>query len=185
MNVKPPVPKQMEGKYVLFAIVLLGVAGGGGGWWYHQHLQRRPLILWGAEAANLILRAPDVELCRLQKKAPAGGASINLLVANGETYEATDCKDATRMRGFLHLRHSLLNDYSFDWSDPESAQREWRYVLRFRDGPKTATILVSDDFGYVQLAETGAKACIQPIAEGVEQVLGLQPQRLCLKTPAT
>lgn len=162
-------PKLVEGKFVLLAIFGLGMAAAGGGWWYQHSLQRRPLDLWGHEAANLILNAGDVKLCRFQP--PTEGTQSTVIEAVGAAFELLDCKDAAGIRGMLNLRHSLLSDYSFDWTDSAGGAQDWRYALRFRDDDHTATLLVSTDFHYALLVETGAKASIRPIARGVRDVI--------------
>lgn len=163
-------PKLVEGKYVLLAVFALSAAAAGGGWWYQHSLQRRPLKLWGHEAAQLMLSAEDVELCRLE---PAShDMPSTAIVADGHAFQPLDCKNAGGIRGILHLRHSLLSDYSFDWTDTASGEDDWRYSLRFRDGEKTATLFISADFRYALLVETGAKACIKPIARGIKDVIG-------------
>ena len=169
-----PPPRLISGKYVLLAVVALGLAGAAGGWWYQHHLQRRALELWGAGAARLILSASDVQLCRIEPS--VGDAKSIGITVDGKGYWANDCIDATRIPGFLHLRHSLLNSYSFDWNDVASGDHHWRYAIRFRDGDQTASILISADFSYAMLAEAGSRACIKPIAHGIEQVFG-QPSK--------
>ena len=158
----------ISGKYALLAVVTLCIAGAGGGWWYQQNLQRRPLALWGRDSAQLILRAGDVELCRLERV--DGARSRDAIEVRGKSYHPIECLNAARIPGFLHLRHSLLNDYSFDWDDVATGEHDWRYALRFRDGDKTASLLISDDFSYALLVETGAQACITPIAGGIKKV---------------
>lgn len=160
---------RIDGKYALLLVLALGVCGAGGAWWYRQGMQRRPLELWGAEAAGLMVHARDVEVCRLE---PATDDDAPAIRADDKLYQAIECLNAERLPGFLHLRHSLLNDHSFAWEDAAGQEIAWRYAIRFRDGEKTATLLISKDFRYALLAETGAKACVSPIAIGIEQVIG-------------
>ena len=160
----------VDGKYALLAVLALGVIGAGGGWWYRQGLQRRPLKLWGGDAAGLFINARDVEVCRLKRA--SDDDAVNMIRAEGHAYQAADCIDAKLLRGFLHLRHSLVNDHSFDWADVSNRGNDWIYVIRFRDGGKKATLLVSADYRDVLLAETGAKVSVKPIASGIEQVIG-------------
>jgi hypothetical protein len=162
-------PKHLASKLMLLAMLAISLAGAGGGWWYQQSLQRRPIQLWGHEAATLMLRAPTVELWRLKPVINGEPASIRI-TAQGDAFEADKRIDVSRAPGFLHLRHSLLSDYSFDWSDSASGKRDWRYALRFADKERTATVLFSGDFHYALLVETGAAASIQPIAAGVEKL---------------
>lgn len=159
-----------DGKYALLAVLALGVIGAAGGWWYRRSLQRRPLELWGGEAAGLIIHARDAEVCRL--KPVSDDDAANAIRVEGKAYQTGDCIDASLLRGFVHLRHSLLNDHSFDWDDDNDPGSDWLYAIRFGDDGKTATLLVSADYRDVLLAETGAKASVKPIAAGIEQVIG-------------
>lgn len=167
-------PKLIDGKYVLLVVLAVGLAGSGGGWWYHQSLQRRPLQLWRGEAAGLFLQAPRVELWQVEKVNPPASPPHQLTTANGDAYRVLKRTNVSRAPGFLHLRHSLLNHYSFNWSDAADGERDWRYALRFVDGVRAATLLVSADFQYAMLAESGAAASIRPIAGGVELLLNEQ-----------
>lgn len=162
-------PKHLGSKLILLAVLAMSLAGAGGGWWYQQSLQRRPLQLWGHEAATLMLRAPTVELWRLKPVTEGKPAAIRI-AAQGDAFEAGKRIDVSRAPGFLHLRHSLLSDYSFDWLESASDKHDWRYALRFADNERTATVLFSDDFHYALLEETGAAASIKPIAAGVEKL---------------
>lgn len=162
-------PRLIDGKYALLVVIALGVAGAGGGWWYQHNLQRHSLELWGHDAARLMLNAPEVDLCTLEQ---TSGTSLSTkIVIEGQSYVTEDCGSVAGRRGFVHLRHSLLNDYSFDWPDPAAGAKRWRYLLRFRDGEKTARLVLADDFHYAMLLETGATACIKPIAAGMKTVL--------------
>lgn len=162
-------PRMIEGKHALLAVLAIGVVGAGAGWWYQHSLQRRPLALWGGNAARLMLYAPDVAFCELEQT--PGEPSSDSIVIAGERYFEHDRQDAARRPGFIHLRNSLLHDYGFDWSDAATGARRWRSMLRFRQDDQTATLVFSDDFQYVMLVETGATACLRPIASGMRDVL--------------
>lgn len=165
----------IDGKLALLVVVGLGVSGAAGGWWYQQKQQRRPLQVWGHEAARLFLQAPQVELWRLTPLAPMASLRVDLVTAEGEQLHATARANVSHARGFLHLRHSLVSDNSFDWSAPEHPDNAtWRYALHFVDGDRTATLLISDDYRAAMLAETGARATIVPIASAIEQLFGEQ-----------
>jgi hypothetical protein len=165
----------IDGKFALLAVVVLGVAGAVGGWWYQQSLQHRPLKLWGHDAARLFLQAPQVELWRLEPVAKMASLAPDFVAANGDAFRIRERVDVSKARGFLHLRHSLVSDHSFDWSaETSSGPRTWRYALRFSDGDRVATLLVSDDFHDAMLAETGAEASISPVAGGIEDLFNEQ-----------
>lgn len=165
----------IDGKLALVVVVLLGVSGAAGGWWYQQQQQRRPLQLWGNEAAQLFLRAPQVELWRLTPVARIASLRLDVVTAKGERFHATDRIDVSHAPGFLHLRHSLVGDNSFDWSAPEVSPRTtWTYALHFVDGDRSATLLISDDCHQAMLAETGARASIAPLAGAIEELFDEQ-----------
>ena len=163
-----PSPKLVEGKYVLIAVLALGIAGSGAGWWYHRSLQRRPLKLWGREAATLFLQAAQVELLRLGPIHPLASSSPDLVTSQGDAFRVLQRVNVSGARGLLHLRHALLSDYSFDWTESTEGGRNWPFALHFRDGTTTATLLISDDFHYAMLAERGTVASIRPMSDGVE-----------------
>jgi hypothetical protein len=162
-------PRFINGKVALLLVVALGVAGASGGWWYQQSLQRRPIRLWGRDAAVLFVSAPHAELWQLEAQDQARSAAPDFMAANQEAFRVLEKVNVSQARGFLHLRHSLLNDHSFEWSaNRASGRRNWRYALRFVDGDRVATLLVSDDFQHAMLGETSTEASISPIAAGVK-----------------
>ncbi|HWB10867.1 MAG TPA: hypothetical protein VG826_16675 [Pirellulales bacterium] len=162
-------PTRIDGKLALVLVLALGVAGAAGGWWYQKGLQRRPIRLWGHEAASLLINAPHAELWRLEPQSDAT-SKPDFMAADGEAFRVVENVDVSQARGFLHLRHSLLSDHSFDWSADSSRRKNWRYALRFVDGDRLATLLVSDDFQGTMLGETSAHASIVPIAAGVKKL---------------
>jgi hypothetical protein len=175
-------PRFSDGKLALFLVLGLGVAGAAGGWWYQQSLQRRPIRLWGRDAAVLFVSAPQAELWRLEAHAKTG--SPDFAAADGEAFRVLHKVNVSQARGFLHLRHSLLSDHSFDWSaDTASGRRNWRYALRFIDGDRVATLLISDDFQHAMLAETSAAASISPIAHGIKTLFDEQLRQSSPGTP--
>jgi hypothetical protein len=160
--------KWIDGKLALLVVLGLGVVGAAGGWWYQQGLQRRPIRLWGHEAATLFISAPHVELWRLEPS--EAGSTPEVATTDGEAFRAVEKVDVSQARGFLHLRHSLLSDPSFDWSSDNAGHKKWDYALRFIDGDRVATLLISDDFQHAMLAETRAEASIGPVADGVKKL---------------
>lgn len=164
-------PRLISGKHVILAVFCVGLAGAIGGWMYHCHLQQRTLTLWGPETAELILRAPRVELWRL---VPVDETveSDQTVEASGVSRRVVERSDATRLPGMTHLRHGLVNDGSFDWSGTDDAcHPAWTHGLRFEDGSRATTLVFDFDCGLVACVETGARGSIKPIAAGTRQVL--------------
>jgi hypothetical protein len=147
-------PKWIDGKLALLLVLAL---------------QQRPIHLWGREAAVLFVNAPRAELWRLETP-PETPSEAELVTADGQRFRVAEKVDVSQARGFLHLRHSLLSDHSFDWSADTSGSKNWRYAVRFVDGDRIATLLVSDDFRYAMLGKTSAEASIVPIAGGVKKL---------------
>ncbi|HEX5443489.1 MAG TPA: hypothetical protein VFW87_06660 [Pirellulales bacterium] len=173
-----PVQGAHLGKYVIAALLAIGLCGAGGGWFYHRQMQRRVIALWGVDAAALILSAPEVEGWKLQA-ADSQPASDGGTVTDGDTvswaggkWRIVETTGAAHAPGMPHLRRRLVQDDSFDWSATPAAQdRIWQYALRFSDGGCQATLLFDADYQCAGLAETGAVASVAPIARGLETVL--------------
>lgn len=168
---EPDEPRLVSGKHVILAVFCIGLLGALGGWAYHRHLQQRTLALWGPETAELILRAPRVEVWRLGP-VEATAASGQTVEAGGVTRRMTKRADATRSPGMTHLRHALVNDSAFDWpGSDEACQPAWTHALRFEDGDRGATLVFDFDCAIVACVETGATGSIEPIAAGTREML--------------
>jgi hypothetical protein len=144
-------PRMIQGKHAILAIFAIGLIGGAGSWWYYHVLQRRVLELWGPEAAALMVHAPRAEALWL---APAGAHDgLDDVDLGGTHFAVRQRADVSRSAGLIHLRHSLINDRSFDWSAPESdCHPRWEYALRFTDGDQSATVLVASNCRCARLA---------------------------------
>lgn len=170
-DISPPRQGNQQGKYVIAALVALGLVGASGGWLYHRQMQRRAVGLWGGEAAELIVSAPHVEAWRLEA-GPSTNDADEVVSWRGSERKITARVDVTHSPGMPHLRHRLAQDASFDWSfagDGENAT--WQYALRFFDGGKRATLLFDLDRQLVALAETGATGSIAPIGDALKTLL--------------
>jgi hypothetical protein len=165
-----PEPKLIEGKYAILAVIAIGLAGAVGGWWYRSQLQRRAIALWGREAAELMQRAPRVELLSLApQNDDVERDAENSLSFGDARLGIAERIDVSRAPGLIHLRHSLISDQSFAWSVPlETCQPHWPCALRFADGEHSATLLVDFDCRQALLAERNARVSIEPMAKGLE-----------------
>lgn len=169
-NEAPPEPKLIEGKYAILAVVILGLAGAIGGWWYRSQLQRRAIALWGLESAELMQRAPQVELLRLAPQNDDVERDAENSLSFGDTRLGIVQRiDVSHAPGLVHLRHSLISDQSFVWSAPlETCQPHWPYALRFADDQHSATLVVDFACRQALLAERSARVSIEPMAQGLE-----------------
>lgn len=165
-----------HGKYVIAALIALGVVGAGGGWFYHRHVQRRAVALWEGEAAGLIVAAPKVELLRLEPQGAAERSGDDTIDWRGRHWRIVSQTDAAQAPGMPHLRHRLVHDASFDWSiAPDDRVVDWQYALRFSSDDRQATVLFDLEQRCAALAETGALASIAPIGPGLTEMFGSMP----------
>jgi len=141
----------IQGKHAILAVFAVGLIGGVGSWWYYQALQRRVLELWGPEAAALMVHAPRAEALWLTPTGAQGGpGEVDL---GGTRFAVQGRADVSHAAGLIHLRHSLINDRSFDWSMPTvDCRPRWEYALRFTDGDRSATVLVAGNCRCAKLA---------------------------------
>lgn len=168
---KPPAPPS-HGKYVIAALIALGLVGAGGGWLYHRQAQRRAIALWGPAAAPLIVSAPQVEVLQLQPSAAPQDSNADAVAWGGQSWQIVARVDAAQAPGMPHLRHRLVQDASFDWSiTPDDSHPVWIYAVRFSDGGRRATLLFDLDHQRVGRAESRAIASIAPIADGLKELL--------------
>jgi hypothetical protein len=158
-------PRMIQGKHAILAIFAIGLIGGVGSWWYYHVLQRRVLELWGPEAAALMVHAPRAEALWL---APAGAQDgLDKVDLGGAHFAVRQRADVSHSAGLIHLRHSLINDRSFDWSAPESdCHPRWEYALRFTDGDQSATVLVAGNCRCARLAGRTREVSLETPATG-------------------
>jgi hypothetical protein len=146
-------PRMVQGKHAILVVFAVGLIGGLGSWWYYQRLQRRVLELWGPEAAALMVHAPRAEALWLTAAGTSSQRGSDDVDLGGTRFAVRQRADVSRAPGFIHLRHSLINDGSFDWEAPAGdCQPEWDYALRFVDGQQSATVLVAINCRRAKLA---------------------------------
>lgn len=162
-------PKLVEGKYAIIAVLVIGLAGAAGGWLYRSQLQRRAIMLFGTEAAELIQQSQRVELLKLRPFDEADESSAEPpLSAAGTKRAIAGRRDISQTPGLIHLRHSLISDNSFHWSAPlDNCRPRWPYALRFASGRRSATLLLDLDCRQALLVERTARVSIEPMAKGL------------------
>jgi hypothetical protein len=166
--------KDNSGKLVILGIAVAALTAAGFAWWYHYQQGRRALTYWGAEEAELIRRAPRVELLRLSSPSPsaADSPSSNQSVLGRDI---TDRRDLAQARGLVHARQALISDASFLWDSNAPAAPVWEYALRFSDGARTVTLVFDLEQGYARSASSAAPVKLGPtLARGLEKFFGEQ-----------
>ncbi|HEY5314086.1 MAG TPA: hypothetical protein VIK18_16260 [Pirellulales bacterium] len=165
--------RTIPGKYAILTILLLGVAAAVYSQMFYARLQRRPIELWGRYNAELMMNAPLVNAMLLAPTDATGGAAhLERLMVGGEHLSVLAEKDVTLQPGFSHVRQSLVNDNSFDWSSADKACKpEWKYALEFSNGDRTALLLIAPNCGLARLTDTGATGAMQPVMPGIERFM--------------
>jgi hypothetical protein len=99
-------------------------------------------------------------------------APLERLMVGGEHFSVLDEREVATQPGFSHVRQSLVNDNSFDWSkEARACKPEWKYSLEFSDGNETALLLVAPNCGLVRLDKTGATGDMRPVMPGIERFM--------------
>lgn len=164
--------KQSGSKLVL-GLVCLAVLAGVVSWSYRYATTHRATQFWGREAAPLIAQPSQVEFARLVPSRANSGVDQSEILKLGmeRSYLSEGARDVTHERGLVHLRHALLSDRGFVWSDrPDPREVEWQWLLKFFDEESQAFVLLSEDLASIGLvvegesSEVSAVSC-QPMAD--------------------
>lgn len=175
-------PRTVSGKWLILGFFAVALVMASSAWAFYFRQQRRPLELWGAEAATLIVQAPQVEAWRLSADVESGipEGDRHSIAVESSRLRIVERRDIASARGLLHFRKGLLNDRCFDWNAKTPAPPDaWRYGLRFNGGGSQATLLFAPDSQRVRLWERGAEVSIAPISAGLATFLQEQfPEEL-------
>ena len=166
----------IEGKYAILVVFLLGLLGAVGSWWYHSQLQRQSIAFWGAQNAALIQRAPHVDFMQLEPAETAASSdAAETLKIGGRPYLVVRRVDGSRTSGLIHLRHSLVQDGSFNWSSPLSdCQPDWQYALRFEDAGASVTVALDFSCDQLLALDMDKQISLQPMAKGLKEFIRAQ-----------
>jgi hypothetical protein len=148
-----------RGKLVIVFIFGLSAVMGGYAWWHHYTQGRRCLDLWGAEAAELIRYAPQVEVLQLAHSDTGDAETIQI---QGESLAIAARKVVTGTPGLVHARQALIEDASFNWQADLAGPSNWQYLLRFTRGDQQVSVAFDCDRGRVQLVGTDRQAALKP-----------------------
>ena len=157
-----------SGKLVLVGMITLAVVLATIAVWHRRESTRRPLELWGAEAAGLIAGSSRAELLVLSGVAGAEGDYVE---HKGSKIAVQQRYDLKQVRGLVHLRAALVEDASFHWGEQSECQPVWQYGLQFIEGDRQAIVLLDLDCGVAAVAGRDEIVSIRPIAAGLKQVI--------------
>lgn len=172
----------VKGKYVIIAMVGIGMTLAGFGWWVRYNSSQKVLAVWGSDAVVSIRTSKRAELLTVVPSSETADASATTDAAAPDTISETitveppNCPsetiqlgppvDITKAPGLIHARHHLVHEKGFNWDAPreEGATPDWKVALRFAsDDQKAATILLDFASNRAYLLERNVEVGMRPI----------------------
>jgi hypothetical protein len=126
-----PATGNISGTLVIIAILAFAIIAAAAGWWYRYNATHKAARFWGPKAAKLIRDAPKVTFYYfVRDMARFDDPGLRQKLANRSLSGEVD---ASKARGFTHLRNALLEDQSFQWGPPPKTMPSARWILTFQD----------------------------------------------------
>jgi hypothetical protein len=147
-----------SGQWVILGMFGCALAAALFGMWFRYQSTRRSLEFWGAPAAVLIARAPQIEVLQFDPPLEAAGP----LPVDTLRTQAADSEVVAASPGMANVRHAFIDDSSFDWDEPAAESPAWAYALVFSDGDRQAAILYDPAAGVLGSAATGGRVLLEP-----------------------
>ena len=179
-----------QGKLAVLLIFALAIAMAVFAIVYQAQQDRLLLDAWSSEHITRIRKSPQVELIRLQRGSASTTDEADGFTVRGTPVKVSSRRDISDASGFVHARHVLVQDSSYDWNRgvDELAEVEWLYGFVFRDDEGTSTVLLDQPGEVVYLVEadsaltTGEMA--QRLQKYVTEALGEElPRETIADTP--
>ena len=139
-----------QGKWLIVAMISVGLAAGGITWWYQYRQSVRVIELWSPEVTYQIRMAPECQLLRLTSTPT--GEGIGVLDIDGAIWGITQVQDISKAAGIVHARQALIHDASYDWTaaPPATSSGGWTEAIRFQEGAQQTTLLFDLEQGIVR-----------------------------------
>lgn len=175
-----------QGKYVICAMVSVGLGMAIFAWWARYSASQRVLATLGPEVAVTVRNGEKVELLTLTaepdspRSAPPGEVRLN----SGEILNyIVGQRDITDAPGLIHARHHLLHERGYDWDEVSTPQPSdllqqpsaWTVGLRFTHDSVTATWLFDFELRRAYVLEQNTMIGIAPIAPSLQTFIGKLP----------
>lgn len=165
----------VKGKYVISAMVGIGMILAGFGWWVRYKSSQKVLAVWGPDAVVAIRTSDRAELLPVLK-AGEGDAELG----EGEPEETISIEssnypvqsvgagkaiDITEAPGLIHARHHLVHEKGFNWDAPreDGCEPKWTIAFRFTNNDKIATMLLDFECNRAYLVERKTEVGMRPI----------------------
>ncbi len=140
----------LSGTKIVLAMGLLAVAASVGNWCYRTAATGRSVEFWGPSGAQLLSGPQTIHALKLlpAEVAEQQGLPARMPWPGGLVVVAS--RDVTQVRGLAHLRHALVQDRNYGWSDATPpAETHWRVALVFAGGGEQVTAVFSDDWLHI------------------------------------
>ena len=143
-----------SGKWLIIGIFAIAFGMGVYAWWHHWTQSRQVVAALGQVHANRIRRGQQVEF-------------IDWTEGKTKKPERID-----RLPGMIHVRHVLVEDYSYDWTTKEPSSADWQFSIRFTDDRQQTTTLSFDVASrVVRLDESGKMLLMTEAIERIAEVV--------------
>jgi len=167
-----------QGKFVIVAMVAVGLSMAVFAWWARYEASQRVLDRFGADVAIAVRNGKQVELLTLSKTPPTDKEGANNLITipnvdGGEQLFVTKSQEITDAPGLIHARHHLLHENGFNWEEPRSTDSSpnWTHALRFTHDEGVATWILDFADNRAYIVERKTEVGMGPIASSLKQFL--------------
>lgn len=139
----------------------------GFGWWWRYEQANEASEFWGHDSIQALILPDKADAFGLQassENSPKVDGSTNAPITFGsQTWQTGAWIDITKAKGFLHARHSLTQDVSFDWSrSPEALVPQWQMGVQFTRAGRTTTLLFDFEQRLLGLVEANKVVALAP-----------------------
>jgi hypothetical protein len=134
----------VRGKIALVGMLI--VAGGLAifGWWWRYEQANQASEFWGRNHIQTLLNPGTTEVFFITK--PDESSEHERISFRNQAWQLGTPRVLTQARGFLHARHSLTQDVSFDWERAtDQLTPHWQMGVRLSHAGQTTTLLFDFD----------------------------------------
>jgi hypothetical protein len=152
---------QFNGKLVTIILVALGLGMASFAWWFQFSRGQRALAYWQGENAAVIRHGTAAELLVLQAPSEQSqGEGEQWLLIDGSKVRIVQRVRLNDAPGFVHARHALIDDGSYQWEQAAAGEVSWSHALEFEnEAGRQVTVLISLPGGYLRPIE-GERALV-------------------------
>ena len=173
----------MRGAWLVLGMLLLAAIAGVLAIVYQQQSARQATAYWGIDQALRIRDADRVDFGRLSsatasarvtsESADAPPGEDVLVGQEGERWLVSHRQPVDSVPGFSHLRHALLQDESYVWSQPaDPSAASAAHALLFEGAGEPVVILLDVERALVRDARQSEWRSVAPIAPFLRRFFG-------------